>query len=160
MYVHAYMSELSIFLEQWRGKSGEVTKSSSVNYRQLWVKTSLGPTSVNISEESLPQDMVLLLGVTVEAAEGGKLLLGEVGVPHGRQTLTEPGHADGPRSERVKVFKVFRHLYMYVHICAIVVWGWGGEGVGVIREWYHTDRHTYVQQLPHTVQTYNTVQLA
>ena len=89
--------------------------------------TSLGPTSVNVSDKLLPQHMVLLLGVTVEGAECGKLLLGEVGVSHGRQALTELGHTYGSRSEGVKVFKMFRLLY--VSVC---VWGGVGEDKWVI----------------------------
>ena len=102
--------------------------------------TSLGPTSVNVSKKLLPQHMVLLLGVTVEGAECGKLLLGEVGVSHGRQALTEPGYTYGSRSEGVKVFKMFRHL------CACMCVG-GGSGGGLMGDITEKD-----VQLPHPVQ--------
>ena len=104
--------------------------------------TSLGPTSVNVSDKLLPQHMVLLLGVTVEGAECCKLLLGEVGVSHGQQALTEPGHTYGSRSEGVKGFKMFRHL------CACV-WGGEGSGGGLMGDITQTD-----VQLPHPVQMY------
>ena len=111
-------------------------------YIDILYVCTYGPTSVNISEKPLPQDVVLLLGVTVEGAECGKLLLGEVRVFHGRQALTEPGHADGSRSEGVKVFKVFRHLYVGIHTYVCVIVKWEGLEGGITQ----TD-----VQLPHTV---------
>ena len=101
--------------------------------------TSLGPTSVNVSDKLLPQHMVLLLGVTVEGAECGKLLLGEVGVSHERQALMEPGHTYGSRSEGVKVFKCSDTS---VNVC-------GGSGEGLMGDITQTD-----VQLPHPVQMY------